>query len=1331
MKRIFILFAVLFVAGSVTGQIHLTTADYIQLKADVPDSAGQGYYTVDSVQIMVWRNGVVADSSWYNTADAQCAATDNGLIFFDAFGDIDGDAGTGLYLVEARGYNNTYALYGTPRTIQVYLGVNMGQIASLSDTLNALIDTVQNKESWLLAGRSKIGDTIARNASTLIASDNIGINLADVSGTWNASHFGTNTFVASQFATTWWGTLKDSVGHAAWTATSTRTVTGLENNAITAASFGTGSISATAIAAATITADKIATNAITADKIAADAIGSSEIADNAIDAGAIGAEAITADKIAANAITALQIADNAITAAKIAADAIGSSELATTAANEIAASAADAVWDELTTGHATAGSFAKLLIDSIDAKVSSAGGTATVGAADMAAISDSVWQKAARTITGGSIDFSDADMAAIGDTVWGKAARTVTGTGANAITATSIADNAITAAKIATDAITADKIAAAAIGVSEWDATAEIWSYDTSSITTGIGQMLKDTSSYQGAASGLSVGDIYDQVATVFFDSVATIDDFWEYDTSSIAAGVGQMLKDTTSYQAKSTDAPTASEIADAVWNEDTTGHYNIGTYGYEATSAGFSPWNSTQRDSILSAVQTISIREKVWDADTASYQDAGTMGRMLSLAGDTLSWASIEDVWRNQDSANVDTSMIGAWLLNNLGMENQDTSGWDATAVGTWFINNCGPGSSFWSTTQRDSVLAALTNTAIGNKVWVHPSTRTLSSYLWTTAQRDSVLSASTATSVGTKAWSFGARTLTSQTWSTTQRDSVLNAITDANKANFKATGFSSHTAADAADAVWDEIMTGHTTAGSAASLIRDSIADAIAEVSVDAATMAAIGDTVLNKVVGGSRPTGSLGGIIVDSIDAQVSTAGSVASVADADMSAIADSVWDKVLGSSRPAGSAGDIIVDSLDAKVSTAGSVANITDADMAAIGDSVLNKTLTGRPTGSLGDVILDSLDKKVSQAGDTLAIKTMAQNNPNTFKASGFSTHSAADVYTYFTAGTNEDQFKANVSALASQSSVTAIRDSLQHLTTASGFSTHDAVDVYNHFITGDNERALWITDSVQGVIAGMAADSIGSITASVDSAQIARYVWNTPQTSHTNSGTFGNYLDMNISSVTGLAGSGAYTKNIYVVDSTGGADTTLANVKVYVNNTAQNASPYQADTDNNGRAVFNLNNGTYVRFIVSPGFAQVVDTFAVTGTGSDTLYTYKSTGGRTTVAFQIKKLNGLPWDSARIELALHSYNRDSLLRAGDTIIVGPANNTLTATASSLGLATVDLFPNSVFTNDSSYYVAIIRDKRRSTLIEKFKFRVPTSDTAVYVQELTRWDYRR
>lgn len=84
---------------------------------------------------------------------------------------------------------------------------------------------------------------------------------------------------------------------------------------------------------------------------------------------------ITAAAIADNAIDAGALATGAITAAKFAAGAIDAAALAADAGGEIA----DAVWDEATSGHTTAGTYGKLVIDNLDTAVSSRATTTSGG----------------------------------------------------------------------------------------------------------------------------------------------------------------------------------------------------------------------------------------------------------------------------------------------------------------------------------------------------------------------------------------------------------------------------------------------------------------------------------------------------------------------------------------------------------------------------------------------------------------------------------------------------------------------------------------------------------------------------------------------------------------------------------------------------------------------------------------------------------------------------------------------------------------------------------------------------------------------------------------
>jgi hypothetical protein len=104
-------------------QIFLTTADEITLSGRCLDSSGF-HCTPDSVRIVVYLDGIEQHDAWYNAADAQCSQINNMLVFTDAFGDIDNDAGDGLYEVMAGYFVDDGDLYNW-KTLWVYLGVDM------------------------------------------------------------------------------------------------------------------------------------------------------------------------------------------------------------------------------------------------------------------------------------------------------------------------------------------------------------------------------------------------------------------------------------------------------------------------------------------------------------------------------------------------------------------------------------------------------------------------------------------------------------------------------------------------------------------------------------------------------------------------------------------------------------------------------------------------------------------------------------------------------------------------------------------------------------------------------------------------------------------------------------------------------------------------------------------------------------------------------------------------------------------------------------------------------------------------------------------------------
>jgi hypothetical protein len=109
-----------------------------------------------------------------------------------------------------------------------------------------------------------------------------------------------------------------------------------------------------------------------------------------------------------------------------------------------------------------------------------------------------------------------------------------------------------------------------------------------------------------------------------------------------------------------------------------------------------------------------------------------------------------------------------------------------------------------------------------------------------------------------------------------------------------------------------------------------------------------------------------------------------------------------------------------------------------------------------------------------------------------------------------------------------------------------------------------------------------------------------------------------------------------------------------------------------------------------------------------------------------TTVVFYIKKPNGTPNDSAKITIELLPFDEDSILYINNTIIAASyAQWPLRGDVN--GIATEHLYGNALFTNDSSYYRATVRNRFSDKILEIYNFRVPVSDSVNYAHLLPRW----
>lgn len=147
--------------------------------------------------------------------------------------------------------------------------------------------------------------------------------------------------------------------------------------------WGSGAITAASIASNAIADTKIATGAITAAKFAAGAIDAAAIADGAIDAGAIASSAITDTKIASGAFTSAKFASGAFDAVW----SVTTRELTAFSSSfktgyALSSAGIQAIWDALTSVLTTVGSIGKLLVDNINATISSRASQTSVDTID-------------------------------------------------------------------------------------------------------------------------------------------------------------------------------------------------------------------------------------------------------------------------------------------------------------------------------------------------------------------------------------------------------------------------------------------------------------------------------------------------------------------------------------------------------------------------------------------------------------------------------------------------------------------------------------------------------------------------------------------------------------------------------------------------------------------------------------------------------------------------------------------------------------------------------------------------------------------------------------
>lgn len=199
-------------------------------------------------------------------------------------------------------------------------------------------------------------------------------------------------------------------------------------------------------------------------------------------------------------------------------------------------------------------------------------------------------------------------------------------------------------------------------------------------------------------------------------------------------------------------------------------------------------------------------------------------------------------------------------------------------------------------------------------------------------------------------------------------------------------------------------------------------------------------------------------------------------------------------------------------------------------------------------------------------------------------------------------------------------------------------------------------------------------------------------------------------------------SGNGAFTRYIVLLDTSGADSTPVSGAKISANNTAQTGTPYNDLTDNNGRAVLNLDAGDWVIFHTAPAYQSIIDTITVSETGTDTLLTYTSSSGKAAVYGFIYNSLGGAYSYATAEFRLIAVPVDSILKIGDTIVT---QRQIIDTADVNGYFAALLYPNETL-SDSSYYRVTFRD-RYGAQIEQFWNAYVPDTSSVEFENLSRW----
>lgn len=294
----------------------------------------------------------------------------------------------------------------------------------------------------------------------------------------------------------------------------------------------------------------------------------------------------------------------------------------------------------------------------------------------------------------------------------------------------------------------------------------------------------------------------------------------------------------------------------------------------------------------------------------------------------------------------------------------------------------------------------------------------------VWTSAERDSVIAALTDAAMRAKIWTGGTRALSVQDWTTSSDLAPLGTV--ANQATLMADVLRM---IDSVYVLLDSLESQSVWAAKEGSLLTTSdrigidfsnVVGQIDASEIGTDVFETIADYNWDEPLAEHTTPESVGDVLYDSLDAKMSSAGGVAEISDADMAAIVDSFYNRdTSGYYDIPGVFGKVFLESGATTIWTA----TQRDSVINALADAAISNKIWvfGDPT--VRNAILDKTGYSLS-AGGIDAIwdeDTTGHVVPNSFglmlkDTSAFQGTAAGTtpelIYQYFTQDSNEDAFK-------------------------------------------------------------------------------------------------------------------------------------------------------------------------------------------------------------------------------------------------------------------------------------------------------------------------------